>query len=276
MSGRIIGGTMSPFTRVPPDIELTGIRAKLLNLYDELESRSKDDHHELSNNELLRHVLKNTDIEILLKTLGNAFTPRHVEVTSAPTQIVRPNRFPRGYIFLNPSAFAITTSVTVFASASRVAGTYDSANIAVANFIRMAAWLDVTVAGGTLTIALQTRDPLTLNFADAQTDIFGGFAAVGTRYTHLGNTGVDIIARFRAVVAGAAITFSLSAMLKEGLPGTSNGNDATIFLGPQDLNTISAYPLLPGTKEVFWLRENTPLFGRVTADPVTLRVFELQ
>lgn len=277
-----IGGAIHPLTTIPRDIELEGIRGRLLHLYDDLDSRSKEDHHALTNNELLRHILKNTDIDILLRTLGNAFTPRSVDVLTTRTELIRANRYPRGYILLNPApslTSGVTSSITVFPSALRVPGTYLSANITTSNFLSARAFLDVTVqaAGATLLVDLQTRDPDTLNFATAQADIFAGSAAVGTYYANLGQTGVDLIARFRAVVGVNNLTFSMSVILKEGVPVEGTVPSSTIFLGPRDLNTATGYPLLPGQKETFFLKENTPLFGIVTAPgPVTIRVFELQ
>lgn len=277
MSGRNIPGSVGePLKRIPSDL-VQGLRARLLRVYDDIVARSKADGHDLTNNELLIQILANTDIDILLRTLSKAFLPRVINVVATPTLLISPNRYPRGYIILNPATTitGVTTNVTIFTSASRAAGVHLSPDINVAGHGAVGVFLDVTVpAGGSLVIDHLSRDPETSTDTVVAADIFAGFNAVGTRYRLLGPIGVDNILRLRATVVGTAATFSIGGVLKPSLGTTIPG--ATVFLGDQDVNTVTGYPLLGAQKETWYLRENTPLFGIVTVGIVELRLFELQ
>jgi hypothetical protein len=227
----------------------------------------------------LARIDENLDILTRLNLIERGFTNRSVLVTTAPTQIVD-GQFLRGYVFLNPSQTAgLTSTGTMFASAARPALAYTSVEIGVANYRNGLFWLDITNqgAGATLQVDLQTQDPLTLNWATAQTDIFGGSAAVGTYYQNVGNVGVDVNMRLVATVAVNPITFSISYGLKDGLAGSSSGLTRTIYLGGPDVTAGQGYPLLEGATLTRWFRPNTTLFAvSQVAAGVSLNVFESQ
>jgi hypothetical protein len=280
MPGKYLADEISFRGPIPDDILGVGIRGKLYSLYDPLETFDRETGKQLDNNQLLRHLLKNTDIDILLKTLGNAFFPRQITVAASPTRtpIIEPNRYPRGYILINPNTTVsgVVTTVTVFPAGTVFpVGTTLSASINVEGHRTARFFLDVTeVSAGPVEINLQTQDPVTGNWATAQTDIFAGAGgALGTFYATVGEIGVDQNMRLQVIVAGDSMTASIGAILKEAFGSTIAG--PTVFLGNADVNTTIGYPLLSGQRETIYLRENTPLFGIAVA-ATDLRLFELQ
>jgi hypothetical protein len=123
---------------------------------------------------------------------------------------------------------------------------------------------------------LETQDPISGNWAIAQSDIFqfgGGGAANGTYYANVGGIGVDDQMRISAVVDGDSMTCSLACILKPAISATIAG--ATAFIGGPDVNTTIGFPILSGTRETFYLKENTAIYGIATG-ALTLNVFELQ
>lgn len=266
---------------VPADIGMVGPRAVLTSYEQPFDVRSKETNELLTNNELLGHILKNTNIDILLRTLGNAFFPRQITVAAGPpaTQIITPNRYPRGYILINPNTTVsgVVTNVTVFTSQIFGVGTTTSASIDVSGHRTARFFLDVTEAfTGTVSVNVQSQDPVTGNFADAQVDIFSsgpGPIPIGTFYVDIGEIGVDGNLRVQVVVTVDAGTASLGMVLKEAFGATIAG--PTIFLGNEDVNTTVGFPLLSGQREVIYLKENTPLFGTAVA-ATALNLFELQ
>lgn len=137
-------------------------------------------------------------------------------------------------------------------------------------------FLDVTAVpggGATLDIFSQALDPVTLKWADVQ-NIFTGITATGTYYIDIGNLGLATDFAIRWSISAGNFTFSLGYVLKEGLPGTSNGVSKTIYLGNSGVTTTSGYPLLEGQVLPVYLRENTELWA-VAAASLDLRIFEL-
>ncbi len=285
MSQPVHGSLKVPYQgrSVPLDQRSLGRQVLERRNYMPLDMRDILTEQPLSQDAVIQNILKNTDIDILLKTLGNAYTPRVVTVNTTPTLLIPPNRTPRGYILINPSQpVALTTSTTIFASALRAVGPHLSASFGVSNYLTLRLFQDVTAIGGagaTLIVNLQTQDPLTLNWATAQSDVFalpGNLAVAGqTNYASLGGEGVDIAARLQAVVAVNSVTFSISGVLKDGLAGTGSGLPQTVYLGPQDVNTTVGFPLFEGAREVFYLRENTPIFS-VAQAATPIKIFQLQ
>jgi hypothetical protein len=278
--GKILDTEIAFRGDVPDDIKLTGVRGRTTVYQDPLDMRSRETLNMLDNNELLRYLLKNSDIDILLRTLGNGFFPRSITITTTPTEIIRANRVPRGYILLNAnqSVSGVVTTVTVFPAGNvfPVAVT-PSAAINVSAFGGAVYMLNVTEATAGLTnVALQSQDPISGNWVTVQNDIFGfgvGPAAVGTYHANVGAQGTDSQARLLVTVTGDTMTGSISAQLKPALAATFAGS--AIFLGNEDVNTTIGYPLLSGGKEVLYMKENTPLFAIAVAS-TTLNIFELQ
>lgn len=278
MAGFYLNTEMTFRAPVPDDILQTGIIGRQTAYYDPYDARSRETSKQLDNNELLRYILKNTDIDVLLRTLGNAFFPRSIDVLTTPTEIIAPNRSPRGYILINPNTTVsgVVTDVTVFPTGNvfAVAAT-PSASINVAGHGAAAFIMNVTeVSAGPVTVDLQTQDPISGNWATVQSDIFSGAGTgLGTFYANVGAIGIDENARLLVTVAADTMTASIAAMLKPALAGTISG--PTVFLGSADVNTTIGFPLLSGQRETIYLRENTPLFGIAVA-VTNLRLFELQ
>ena len=278
MSGKWLDTEIAFRGPVPDDILATGIKGRTTSWYDPYDARDRETNRQLDNNQLLSYILKNTDIDILLRTLGNAFFPRQITVGTTRTQLVRPNRVPRGYIFVNPNTTVsgVVTDVVVFAAGTVFPiGVTNSASINVSAHGGAAFVFNVTeVSAGATVVNLQTQDPISGNWATAQSDIFAGAGTVvGTFYANVGNIGIDENARLVVTVAGDTLTGSISAMLKPSLAGTISG--PTIFLGNEDVTTTLGFPLLSGQRETLYLKENTPLYG-VAVAATDLRLFELQ
>ncbi len=268
-------------TPIPSDIDKTGVVGEQTLLYDPIRSIDRRTLKDLDNNDALIRILKNTDIDISLRTIGNAFFPRVITLGTAPTLIIAPNRSPRGYILINAntSASGITTTLTMFAAATVLpVATTNTAAVSVGGYETARFLCNVTEAsaGATTSFNLETQDPISGNWAIAQSDIFqwgGGGAAIGTYYANVGGIGVDDQMRISAVVGGDTMTCSLACILKPAISATIAG--ATAFIGGPDVNTTIGYPVLSGTKETFYLKENTAIYG-VATGALTLNVFELQ
>ena len=266
---------------IPDDINKTGVIGEQTLLYDPLKSLDRRTLKELDNNGALQRILKNTEIDIALRTIGNAFFPRVITLGTSPTVVIAPNRSPRGYIIINAntSASGITASETLFAAATVLpVATTNSVALSVGGYETARFILNVTEAsaGANTSFNLQTQDPISGNWATAQSDIFqfaGGGVAVGTYYANVGGIGVDDQMRIEAVVDGDTMTCSLACILKPALSATIAG--ATAFIGGPDVNTTIGFPLLSGTRETFYLKENTAIYG-VATGPLNLNVFELQ
>lgn len=280
MSGKWLDTELAVNLPIPLDIAATGIEGEQTSLYDPYAAYDRRDGSKIDNNGALIRILKNTDIDIMLRTIGNAFFPRVYTVGTSPTLLLVPNRTPRGYSLINPNSTisGVVTAVTVFPAGTvfPVAIT-NSASINVAGHGGAAFFLEVTEASaGPVSIDLQTQDPLTGNWATAQSDIFqfgGGGAATGNYYANVGAIGIDQFARLAVNVAGDSMTGSISVVLKPGVAGTVSG--PAIFLGGPDVNTTIGYPILSGQKETFYLKENTALYAIAVAD-TSVNIFELQ
>jgi hypothetical protein len=231
---------------------------------------------------LLEHVARirhDFDIDISLKTLGLNFQGYVFNLIAGQTaQIILPAKLPRGYIIINPGEISgFSSTVTFFPSAARAAGTFISTAFNVSGIDTVRAFLDVTANAlpHTLVIDAQTQDPLTGNWATSQVDIFGGSAAIGTYYASLGALGVDRNIRlFATVGAGAGtVTFSVSGLLKGGIVTPSG---STVYIGNANVNTTIGYPMLPGSKEYFYLLDDVPLYAISPTEPVQVKVVHLQ
>lgn len=281
MSGTWLDTQLSISTKIPNDLDQTGVIGEQTLLYEPLRSIDRRTNKDLDNNDALIRILKNLDVELSLKTIGNAFFPRVVTLGTTPTLIIAPNRVPRGYIIINAntSVSGITTNVEMFAAGTviPVGASNPTTALSVGGYGGARFILNVTEASaGPVSFNLETQDPISGNWAIAQGDIFQfgpGVAAVGTYYANVGGIGVDDQMRINADVAGDSMTCSLAAILKPALSATIAG--ATAFIGGPDVNTTIGYPVLSGSKETFFLKENTALYGIATG-PLALNIFELQ
>lgn len=280
MSGRYLDTEIAIRGPIPDDLAATGLRGVETVYFDPYEVINRETNRPLDNNELLRRILRDSEIDILLRTLGNAFFPRSIDIGTTPTLIVAPNRYPRGYILINPNTTAsgVVTTVVVFPAGTVFAAgvAQSSSSINVAGHGGAAFYLNITASTAvSFTVDLETQDPVTGLWAVAQSDIFGGAVAVTPQpiYANVGGLGIDQNARLTGLAVGGDVTGSIGAVLKPALAGTIAG--PTIFLGNEDVNTTIGYPLLGGQKDVWYLRENTPLYGIAVAT-TNLRLFELQ
>jgi hypothetical protein len=272
-NGQILN--MSPGRKLIPG-DLTVPNSEFLDIlrFDNFAAMFRNGSDEMSTHDLMKVLLKIQQQRFNLETLGNAFTPFSVNVGTTPTQILAPNKTPRGYLFLNPSQTVngITADTTMFASASRGAGTVTSTEVNVQAFRTSRFFLNITVAPTTLVVNVQTRDPLTLNWATAQTDIFAGVVATGTYYIDTGEIGTDDFIRLQTVSTGTG-TWSLEMVSKEAYGGTVS--PPGVYLGNANVTTGIGYPILGGQEKRFLLMDNTPLYA-VALAATPLSIFQLQ
>ena len=262
---------------VPDDLSKVGVTGRATTYYNPYDARDQETNQLLDNNQLLKYILRNSDIDVLLKTIGNSFFPQSITIGTTPTLINPPNRAPRGYKLINPNTTVsgVVTVVTAFAAGTVFpVGVTNSAAINVSGHGGAAFTMNITAGtAGPVSVDLQTQDPISGLWATAQSDIFAGAAAIGTYYANVGNIGIDQNARLVVTVATAPMTASLAAMLKPQLAGTVAG--PTVFLGGADVNTTVGMPLLSGDTLTYYLRENTPIFG-VAVAATDVRLFSLQ
>lgn len=282
MSGKWLDTQLQVRVPVPQDIGATGIQGEETGLYNPYRAYDRRDGKPLDNNDALIRILRNTDIDITLKTIGNAFFPRVIQVQTSPTLLIEPNRSPRGYILINPNSTTsgVVTTVSIFPAATVFAvGTTNSSAINVSGHGGAAFFLNITaVAGGTSSflVDLQSLDPVSGQWMTAQSDIFqnGSFGfTVGQYYANVGAIGIDNQARLVATAVGGTVTASIGAVLKPSLTATIAGS--SVFIGGPDVNTTIGFPLVSGQKETFWLKENTALYA-IAAAVQQVNVFELQ
>jgi hypothetical protein len=227
---------------------------------------------------ILKAIKLNTYIEIALKSITQGFAGRVVNIPAlVPTRIIERAEFPRGYILINPAeTIGFSPDVQFFGAANApavfVPGSYTSAafNVAVIDTIRM--FLVITASAGTLTIDAQSQDPITGAWVTTSSNIFTGASAIGSYYLDFGAAGVDENFRLVATVAVGNVTFSLGAVLK---CICLTPQIATVYVGNQDLNLNTGYPILPAQREYLWLWNNVELWG-FAQQPSTLKIFQLQ
>lgn len=267
---------LSPRVRsIPGDLEETQESALNIYRYDDYVAMWRNESAPMSSYDLLKTITKIEQQRFNLETIGNAFTPISVLIGTKATQILPPNKDPRGYLFLNPSqtVTGITTTTNMLIPAVRGAGTVTSAPINVQTFRTSRFFLNITAAPATLSINILTQDPQSGLFAVAQTNIFAGVVGIGTYYVDAGEIGTDNIIEIQAVVTGAANNFSVTMISKEAYGATVA--PPGVFLGNANVTTAIGYPILGGQEKKFLLLDNTPLFG-VALAATTLSVFQLQ
>lgn len=232
---------------------------------------------------LANRIAENTDILAAPIVIERGFIGRPVSVTTTPVKIID-GKFVRGYIVTNPNPQSgLTTNGTLLASALRTAGSSgntESVPVGVASYKNASFYLDISATGGgVVQIDLLTQDPLSLNWATAQSDIFGSPSTVGTYYASVGTVGIDkAMAIAWSVSAAGSSTFSLSYILKDGLPGGSTGLQKTIYLGPnQNVNSSTGYPLTEGKERPLFTRPNTEVWAvSLISSGIDVVVFDLQ
>ena len=226
---------------------------------------------------ILSKIAGDTDILASINVLDKGLIGRAVTVGTTATRIIQA-QFLRGYRILNPSTIVGTTAFgTLLTSASRSAtGNTQADSLGVANYRDLHLFLNVTAVpggGATLDINTQALDPASLNWVSIQ-NIFTGITSTGTYYANVGSLGLTTDFAIAWTISSGNFTFSIGYVLKEGLPGTSNGISKTIYIGNSGVTTNSGFPLLEGQSLPFFLRENTELWA-IAAESLELRIFEL-
>lgn len=237
--------------------------------------------YELETLKSLRGMTYDLDILRMISVIGRTITPRVYNVTTTPIQIIKATDT-KGYIILNPSASAgLTSTGTVLASAAYAAlatSNTQATPIGVANYDRMALFLNITVAGGgTVRIDTMTQNPLTLGWAISQNDIFTVPSAVGEYYANIGNIGVDTNFAIKYTIGGGGgVTFSLGYALKDGLAGSASGIARTVYLGNQGVSTVAGFDLLEGQRFEKYFLQNAELWAvSGVSGGISIKVFEL-
>lgn len=277
MSGRWLDTEIVTQLEIPKDIGATGIVGEQTDLYNPYRAIDRRSGKDLDNNDALIRILHNTEIDITLRTIGNAFFPRVVSVGTSPTLLIAPNRAPRGYILLNTgtSISGVVQTVELFPVGTVFpVGVTNTAQVNVSGYGGASFFLDITEAtAGPMTVDLQTLDPISGNWVTVQADLFSGVVGIGTYYANAGIVGIDENARLQITVATDTFTGSLGAVLKPALSAAVAS--PTVFIGGPDVNTTIGLPLISGVRESFWLKENTAIYG-IAAVAGSINIFELQ
>lgn len=201
---------------------------------------------------------------------------RFITVGTTPILLFRAI-YAQPFLILNPSkTVGLTTSVTGFSGTVAAAGNSQTTpgSVGVSGFYAVHYHLDVTAVTGTWDIVAQSYDSISAKWFDTQT-IFAGVAATGQYYASVGTLGLatDLAFRWNPTAAGS-LTFSLAAVLKGGLGGSSAGLAQVVYLGGPGVTTTSGFPLLEGTRQAFVLGENVELWG-VAGTNIDIRLFQL-
>lgn len=228
---------------------------------------------------LLENINRNVGYLAGVITLQRGLLGRVVTITSTPQLIIDQQEVGgRGYLLLNPAGVVgLTATATVFSTQTVIgANTATSAEFGVANYKTARFFVVATfVAGvGPVTFDLQTKDPVTGTYITAQT-VFS-LAATGNAYADVGTLGIDTDFRMLVTVpAGTTITFSVGAVLKDGLEGTTTGTAQTIFIGGAGVTPQAGYPLLAGNEKSFYLIENVKLYAVTSGPSLDMNIFQL-
>lgn len=226
-----------------------------------------------------RAIQRHTSILAQALTLRPGFSPKTYTVTTQP-QLVYKSPVDRVILIVNPSASAgLTLSSTMYASEVRGGtGNTQASPMACANYLTCRLFLNITVTGGatnTIKIDMQSRDPVSLEWATSQSDVFGLPFAVGTYYADMGQIGVDVAMGVAYTVAAGTPTWSLGCVLKDGLPGSGSGLSQTVFLAGSDaVNATGGFSLLEGHERAYFVPRDTEIWA-VSTGSVTLKILEL-
>ncbi len=231
----------------------------------------------------LAQLVAGIDILVATDSVARGFAAEQFTVGTTPVQIID-GREDRGYIITNPSpSVGLTASENLLTSAQQAAsGNTQATPVGVAAYRTARLFLDVTVnaAARSVLVNPQSRDPQSLSWATVQNDIFGAPTTTGTFYASIGEIGVDQTFAIAWTIggAGALPTWSLTLVLKDGLPGGQSGLGSTVFLGgTAAVTTTSGYALPEGKELRHFLRVNTQIWAvSAVSAGVTIGVFRLQ
>lgn len=229
---------------------------------------------------LLQRLVKDADTFLTTLALDRGLIGRSITVTTTPTRVIQA-QFLRGYILVNPtSSIGKASSGTLVASANQAAlatGNTQATSLDVSDYKEVKLFLSITGGtGGVVNVNAQTQDPVSGNWATAQTDVFSSPSATGTYYANLGSLGIDEdFAIAWDVSAAGTSTFSIGYVLKDTTVAFGTAN--AIFLGGPDVTTSAGFSLLEGKDFKFFMRPNAELWAvSNSAEGLTLKIFELQ
>jgi hypothetical protein len=213
-------------------------------------------------------------------TLRPGFAPKVFTVTTTPQRVFVSSQ-DKVILLVNPSVSAgLTTSGTLLASGTHASSNTQATPLSVGNFMTLRLFLSITITGGatnTITVNAQSQDPLSLGWATTQTDVFDAVTnfAVGTYYANLGTLGVDLTFAVLWTIGAGTPTWSLSYLLKDGLPGSGAGAAQTIFFAGSDgVNSTAGFALLEGSERAYFVPRDTEIWV-VSNGSVTLKILEL-
>lgn len=223
-------------------------------------------------------IKRHTGILAQAVSLRPGFSAKVFTVTTTPQRVyVSPQD--RVLLLVNPQTSAgLTSSGTLLASGTHASGNTQASPVGVGNYMTLRLFLDITITGGatnTIAVNTQSRDPLSLSWATVSSDIFSLPFAVGTYYANIGQLGVDLTFAVSWSIGAGTPTWSLSYLLKDGLPGSGAGAAQTIFLSGSDaVNSTSGFALLEGSERSFFVPRDTEIWV-VSTGSVTLKILEL-
>jgi len=220
--------------------------------------------------------------------LKRNFLGRVIQIGTAPTLIYDGVRA-QNLMITNPApipgGIVTNTGLVTQQAALVAAGNSQAAPIALANYLSMHLFLNVTAiaVGDTWDFVLVVQDPVTGQWVDSQVLIAAVTPAMVATWTNtslyafIGQMGVATQFAVRWVLVGGAgpMSFTLSYALKEGLFGSPGGISQVIYIISSSGGQVTAgYPLLEGAEKVFQVAEGTQLWA-IAQVATPIRVFEL-
>jgi hypothetical protein len=228
--------------------------------------------------ELLAGIKANTDIDVLLQSIGINFVARNVTIaqatgplfgqTNPATLVIPPNQAPRGYVLVNPAELsAFQPYVQLIPTMLTVApGVVTGNPFRVATIDTVRVFMNVTqnTNNDQIIVNAQTQNPFatlpTSLWVTSQADIFNSPnpTPLGDYYADIGPLGVDVNFRVQTNSLAVGDAFEVDGVFK----GSSSGLlSSTIYLGTQDVNPTFGFPLLANQYQYRYLRENTALYA---------------
>jgi len=223
--------------------------------------------------------------------LTRNFLGRVVNILTTPTLIHDAVRS-QNIMITNPafsasSGFLTSAGLHTNQIAVAAAGNTWLTPLGVANYLNMQLFLRVPVAtigaGTSWTFIAQVQNPTSLFWVDSQVLITGVTPALVATwfnnefYANIGAFGVgtQFAIRWTTDAGAGAISFTLSYVLKVGLPGSAGGLSQVIYIGSTPgVQITSGYPILESSEKVFQVAENTQIWG-IAAVATPIRIFEL-
>lgn len=229
-----------------------------------------------------REMLENSRMLSSTFVLDRGLTGISTSVTNTAIRVIQARSL-KGYILANPTvSTGKATSGTLVASGARAAGASgntQSASLDVSDYTQIRLFLDISAnaSANVVAIGVQSQDPVSGNWANAQLDVFSSPTAVGTYYASIGSLGVDenLATSWSVSSVGGTTTFSLGYILKDASGAFSLSN--VVYLGGPGVTTSSGYPLIEGHELRFYLKPNVELWAvSSVAAGLALKIFEMQ